>query len=630
MPFPVKLYVYDLSNGLARTMSMQLTGRQIDGVWHTSVVAYGKEIFYGQGIDIVAPGKSHHGRPLQIIDMGETEIDEGTFDEYILEMREHYTADKYHLLDFNCNSFTNDCIGFLTGGSIPPFIKDLPSDFLSTPFGAALRPTIDSMFRRPSGYTPAGTPPLAQPAAPNLALASSLLQAVATRASGPAPTTPASTVAAPIHVSTNPASFHSVLGAHRAAVAMFTSATCAPCRMIEPVFEELARAKTKGEGRIAFVKVDMDVGMSGMVGREYEVTATPTFVFFQDQKKVHELKGVNAPELKTQVDLLLYQAFPPHPHASLDLPAVSSISLDPILFSQVPALDTVRDKLASFLDSASSDVLLDKPQVQQNLTRVIFPWLQQRFVTKISSRPSAAVVSAFAQTTSTLIKALPVASLFPLLDTWRLALLDPSIAQTSLPALSGLLSQIHTSTAQAPRATLLTLLRLLSNALGSPVLARSLLASDTQAKSALTGVLVQTLLHSDRLVRTSAASVAFNVGAWVQRGRVARVRGEHVANGMGESEEDGEWEVEIISAVVEALGTEQESEDVVHRLTATLALLVRLSPIYADQLQPLFEVLQVGSMLTGKMAGEGGLQVQKKEVRTLMKEVASKLCSEQL
>ena len=26
-------------------------------------------------------------------------------------------------LDFNCNSFTNDCIGFLTGGTIPSFIK---------------------------------------------------------------------------------------------------------------------------------------------------------------------------------------------------------------------------------------------------------------------------------------------------------------------------------------------------------------------------------------------------------------------------------------------------------------------------------------------------------------------------
>ncbi|KAJ3010466.1 hypothetical protein NUW54_g2473 [Trametes sanguinea] len=90
----VQLYVYDLSNGLAKTLSRQLTGRQIDGIWHTSVVVFGKEIFYGQGICITQPGMSHHGKPLHIIDMGETSIDEETFDEYLAEMREHYTADK--------------------------------------------------------------------------------------------------------------------------------------------------------------------------------------------------------------------------------------------------------------------------------------------------------------------------------------------------------------------------------------------------------------------------------------------------------------------------------------------------------------------------------------------------------
>ena len=30
---PVKLYIYDLSNGIARAMSRQLTGIQIDGIW---------------------------------------------------------------------------------------------------------------------------------------------------------------------------------------------------------------------------------------------------------------------------------------------------------------------------------------------------------------------------------------------------------------------------------------------------------------------------------------------------------------------------------------------------------------------------------------------------------------------
>ena len=35
-----------------------------------------------------------HGQPLQIIDMGETALDEQIFEEYLAEMRDHYTADK--------------------------------------------------------------------------------------------------------------------------------------------------------------------------------------------------------------------------------------------------------------------------------------------------------------------------------------------------------------------------------------------------------------------------------------------------------------------------------------------------------------------------------------------------------
>lgn len=69
--------------------------------------------------------------------------------------------------------------------------------------------------------------------------------------------------------------------------------------MIEPVFEELAREKGgkshgggggvgggKAEGQVAFVKVDLGAGMGSMVAREYGVTATPTFGFFLDGKKV--------------------------------------------------------------------------------------------------------------------------------------------------------------------------------------------------------------------------------------------------------------------------------------------------------------------------------------------------------
>ncbi len=37
---------------------------------------------------------SQHGQPMQILDMGETALDEQIFEEYLAEMREQYTADK--------------------------------------------------------------------------------------------------------------------------------------------------------------------------------------------------------------------------------------------------------------------------------------------------------------------------------------------------------------------------------------------------------------------------------------------------------------------------------------------------------------------------------------------------------
>ena len=73
-------------------------------------------------------------------------------------------------------------------------------------------------------------------------------------------------------------------------------------------------------------------------------------------------------------------------------------------------------------------------------------------------------------------------------------------------------------------------------------------------------VLVQTLLHEDRLVRVVAASLGFNVGAWVQKGRLARIKGEEVADGIRADEEDGEWEVGLVSAIAEGLGGEEESK----------------------------------------------------------------------
>lgn len=46
----VSLHVYDLSQGLARQLSQQLIGRHFDGIYHTGIVVFGREYFFGGGI----------------------------------------------------------------------------------------------------------------------------------------------------------------------------------------------------------------------------------------------------------------------------------------------------------------------------------------------------------------------------------------------------------------------------------------------------------------------------------------------------------------------------------------------------------------------------------------------------
>jgi hypothetical protein len=45
----VTLFVYDLSQGMARTMAPMLIGRQVEGVWHSSICVFGNFICYSYG-----------------------------------------------------------------------------------------------------------------------------------------------------------------------------------------------------------------------------------------------------------------------------------------------------------------------------------------------------------------------------------------------------------------------------------------------------------------------------------------------------------------------------------------------------------------------------------------------------
>ncbi|XP_051274064.1 desumoylating isopeptidase 1b [Dicentrarchus labrax] len=151
--YPVKLYIYDLSRGMARQLSPLMLGKQLDGIWHTAIVVHGKEFFFvGEGVNSCSPSGTPLGEPDSIVDLGSTEVPAEIFMEYLTSLAEStYGRDKYNLFEHNCNSFSNEVAQFLTGKKIPSYITDLPSEVLATPFGQALRPLLDSIVISPGG-----------------------------------------------------------------------------------------------------------------------------------------------------------------------------------------------------------------------------------------------------------------------------------------------------------------------------------------------------------------------------------------------------------------------------------------------------------------------------------------------
>ncbi|KAJ7425941.1 Desumoylating isopeptidase 1 [Willisornis vidua] len=208
---PVKLYVYDLSKGMARRLSPLMLdrkhnppdseegneekrivklavlilkflahwekgkkshrgespsqaeleeeddcgheGKQLDGIWHTSIIVHKDEFFYGSGgISSCAPGGTLLGPPDTVVDLGNTEVTEEIFLEYLSSLGESmFRGESYNLFEHNCNTFSNEVAQFLTGRKIPSYITDLPSEVLATPFGQALRPLLDSIQIQPPG-----------------------------------------------------------------------------------------------------------------------------------------------------------------------------------------------------------------------------------------------------------------------------------------------------------------------------------------------------------------------------------------------------------------------------------------------------------------------------------------------
>lgn len=100
-------------------------------------------------------------------------------------------------------------------------------------------------------------------------------------------------------------------------VVSFTAEWCAPCRITDPIFNELSR---KLDGRVKFARVD--VYEAGAVTRTYGIHSIPTYLFVQaGQEKGREIGPVEPVEFRSILKRYFDFVEPRTPRTSAGKPA---------------------------------------------------------------------------------------------------------------------------------------------------------------------------------------------------------------------------------------------------------------------------------------------------------------------
>ena len=213
----------------------------------------------------------------------------------------------------------------------------------------------------------------------------------------------------------------------------------------------------------------------------------------------------------------------------------------------------------------------EKARIKDTIGSVTLPFLKLQIIPsgKSAVKPLsslAPMLTEWANASTTLASALPIEQLFPMVDLWRLGFLSTTLGtwvSEELVRTPGATSNIiyeflnKAESKPLPRPFVLTLLKCFSNAFGTPALSQRLLAPGP-LREKLTDLAISQLLEEDSLVRTTAASLVFNIASSVQAQRVDIGKGGFFPQTpMGV---DIEWEIEVVSAVIEGIRREEGEE----------------------------------------------------------------------
>lgn len=378
------------------------------------------------------------------------------------------------------------------------------------------------------------------------------------------------------------------------AVVFFTSATCPPCKTLYPLYDELA-AEVGAKG--ALIKVDISQAFDA--GSRYSVSATPTFITFLRGQQENRWSGADPSALRGNVQLLVQMAWPPHPHQALDLPTLSNPDVKPVVFSKVPALPKVLEKMGP----TASD-----PAVQS---------LKHFIEARSADGPAEATLpnmAAFAAVVRDSLHNLPPDLLFTMVDLLRCALVDQRVSgylaeEADQRTVRAVLEHVAAKLAPAgecPYALRLVTLQMACNLFTSPLCADRVLL-EPGLRRPVTQLISSSLLdeaHSS--VRVAAASLLFNL---------ALANGRRRRDGPGDALPEAD-QVELAAAALEAVAQEEGSAEALEGLLLALGHLAYRLPLEGE----LADLLRTMDARSAVLAKEGAFPKLK-----LVREVGEEL-----
>jgi thiol-disulfide isomerase/thioredoxin len=492
---------------------------------------------------------------------------------------------------------------FLVGKGIPDHITSLPQTVLNTPFGQMLKPQIDAAMR-PIVQAPTPQAGRVQPSS------ASTSNGTATGVSSGGNMTQLQMNTGKVNNITSLRDLDRLLdlAKDRCAIIFFTSSTCAPCKLVYQPYDELAaEAGTK----CVFIKIDFSHAEGSISARYPNVRATPTFITYLKGEKRDEWSGADPRQLRSNVEMLLNTAFPPHPHLDKSTPLLMRQSQRPVRFTKVPPLEKLVAKMGDTGNDPSVSAIVSYIQAREKSGAIEAP---------LTELPK------FAEFLRKSTSVLPPELLFAAFDLLRISLTDVRVAgffaeehkgATGTPAtVHYLLDHVGKLGDNAPYPLRLTTLHLSCNLFTSSLFIPHLLSPPLS--STIISILTTALLDEKHpALKASALNLAMNITSSNHQIRMKKYGANPSHSLPSESELPDSEQVELLASLLENISTEEQWSDNKKMSVISVGWLVYGADMNGE-LRDLWRVMDAAGILDNVVAKDAEDRLLVKEVKGLL------------